>query len=619
VNIHLIEKNGFQLKELVDETSQTVVWKALQNTLDRTVIIRILKEEAAAHAIEVEHFLNIARRFARIKSDSLAAVFDIVSHGDLHYVVMEHVDGPTLEDLVTKQGPLPVDQILRIAAALTASLDQMWSAARIVHRNLKSSTIRLDSRGVAKITDFSLAIVAGHGVDATAMDGGHIVGTPCFLSPEQAQGTHTLTTQSDMYALGAVLYHAATGHVPFEESDVLSILAAHVKRQVPPPHSLNASIPVNFSWFVHRLMMKNPNNRYPNWDEVSSDIRKLMAGGVPACVRPDESYLSTISANFTPAPSPHPEGGAQEALRIRLNRKKGKDAGIAAFQDRHLVKDHAKELRQDELIGSILYWGGLALWLVGLFWFRAVYQTDSNRRDLSLPINQISSAVSQLTDSFESLLPVPEELKTPEAAAPDTNAGALPAAPAEIASTTNGAVKAAAGEAAPVVASGIPPPLAAALAGAFAKSDLASARHLVQTDTSLYREKLELASLVEQMPDPDRLVTDYLSTQVGKPIIFEHNGKQRTVTPRSVANGVVHIEINGHGAEFSLDKLSADQKLSWTDKPKDAAQSASYCLLLMRSSRRSELQAYAAGCPLLAPVLDAAAALVPETPTPAVE
>ena len=242
VNLDFIEQQGFDLVEAVDETSQTVVWKAVQRTLERTVILRILKPEAASDPAAVAHFLNIARIVSRIKSESLAAIFDIVSNKGLYYIVMEHVNGPTLEEEVSADGPLPLERILRIAASLIVSLDQLWGASYIVHRNLKSSTIRTSRRGVSKITDFSLAIQASPGVNATAMDEGNIVGTPCFLSPEQAQGSHTLTTQSDMYALGIVLYHLSTGTVPFENEDVVSILAAHVKRQIPPPHHLDPGL-----------------------------------------------------------------------------------------------------------------------------------------------------------------------------------------------------------------------------------------------------------------------------------------------------------------------------------------------------------------------------------------
>jgi serine/threonine protein kinase len=105
--------------------------------------------------------LTIARIVFTHQSESIASIFDIVSAEGLHYVVMEHVEGPTLEELVSANGPLPVERVLRIAASLIASLEQLWESAHVVHRNLKSSTIRLAVRGVAKITDFSLAIQAG--------------------------------------------------------------------------------------------------------------------------------------------------------------------------------------------------------------------------------------------------------------------------------------------------------------------------------------------------------------------------------------------------------------------------------------------------------------------------
>ncbi len=125
MNLNLIEQQGFTLIQTVDETSQTVAWKAVQRTLERTVILRILKPEAASDPAAVSHFLTIARIVSRINSESIASIFDIVSAEGLHYVVMEHVEGPTLEELVSANGPLPVERVLRIAASLIASLEQL--------------------------------------------------------------------------------------------------------------------------------------------------------------------------------------------------------------------------------------------------------------------------------------------------------------------------------------------------------------------------------------------------------------------------------------------------------------------------------------------------------------
>lgn len=631
VNVKNIEQQGFQLVEVIDETSQTVVWKAVQRTLERTVILRILKPEAAADADAVSHFLTIARKFAHVKSESIASIFDIVSQGDLHYVVMEHVAGPTLEALVTACGPLPVEQVLRIAASLIASLEQLWESSHIVHRNLKSATIRLDPRGIAKITDFSLAIVAGPNVNATSMDGGNIVGTPCFLSPEQAQGSHTLNTQSDMYALGAVLYHLATGIVPFERQDVVSILSAHVKQQIPPPHHLNKEVPRSFSWFIHRLMMKNPNNRYADWQLVLQDIRKQLMGEEPSCVCPEEEFLSTIESFSDSGPQKAEPGTTGQApTHIRLNRKE-KNEKISAYQSKNIQDEHARHIRQEKLFFELFCWGILSVWLTLVFWFRAVYQILPAHAD-SAPLSPppFADAIANLSESPESICVAPDERVPLVAAspAPAVSIAQKPAQPpqdkpvpvmAAVRETpppppsgTQEAASASAAtapETAAPLPSGIPVSLATRLAQAFAKSDLQAAKHLVKSDPLLFQEKEALSALLEQMPEPDALVARYLQTQIGKPLIFEHNGKQRTIIPRGVENGIIQIEANGRGAEFPINKLTADEKLRWIDRPGGAAQSATYCLALMHSSRHAEIHARAAACPLLAPVLIEAAAL----------
>jgi serine/threonine-protein kinase len=618
VNLEPIEQQGFDLLETVDETSQTIAWKAVQRTLERTVILRILKPEAAADPVVVNHFLSIARTVARIKSESVASIFDIVSTGDLHYVVMEYVEGPTLEELVAANGPLPAERALRIAAALVASLEPLWESARIVHRNLKSSTIRLATRGVAKLTDFSLAIQAGPGVNATALDGGNIVGTPCFLSPEQAVGSHTLTTQSDMYALGVVLYHLTTGIVPFEQQDVVSILAAHVKQQIPPPHHLNPSVPVSFSWLLHRLMMKNPDDRYPDWQAALHDIRFLLAGERPSCVRPDEASPSTIAA--------FDDDGAQDAAgetgpQIRLKKRK-RSSRFAAYQSKAIRDEHASEIRRATLVKEAACWLALILWLTAVLWFRAVYQADGAAAGTPPEGREPEAA---LEPGAREPAPAAAEAASPDAPTGTETAGQPPASTAGELSALPITAAPSAGETptpqvagetpalqteSPPLPSGIPAELASRLARAFADGSLQAAREAVQTASARFQERDRLAGLLDRVPEPDALVADYLHAQIGKPLIFERSGKQRTVIPREVADGTVRLEANGRGIDIPIRDLSADEKLRWMERPKDEPQSVAYCLALMRSSRRGEIPARAAACPLLAPVLTEAAALV---------
>jgi len=595
-----IEQRGFRLLEQLDETSRTLVWRAVQSNLDRTVILRILKEHAARNPEETAHFLMIARRIARIKSEAVCAIFDIVSEAPLHYVVMEQVDGPTLEELVVRHGPLPFPQILRIAASLTDGLDQMWRSAHLVHRNLKGATIRLDARGIAKITDFSLAIEAGPGIDATAMDQGLIVGTPCFLSPEQASGSRTLTTQSDMYALGALLYYLATGHLPFEELDVVSILAAHRNRRVPPPHLVRNDLPKPFSWFLHRLMMKSPENRYDGWDAVRQDLERLRQGTPPACVCPDDAAPSTVDA----APlrdsvsAPPAEGQEAASPRIRMSGRP-KNEKITAYQSKTIEEDHAREIRKETLVREGFCWLALAAWLTGLFWVRAVLEPAEGQPALppepESPPREEAQAVA----------------KRPEAEHAAQNTGAPAVTDLSVPPPS------AAGIAAdPSAAGEMHPALKTALSQALIKGNLIRARALVQSHPSPFRNQAELAAFLTDMPDPDSLVAEYLLDQTGKPLQWERNGKTRTVIPRAIVGNTAHLDANGNRAELPLDTLSPEEKLRWMNPARNAHQTAAQCLVLLHSPRRHEIRSRMAHCPLLAPFLEEALRLMSEDVTP---
>jgi serine/threonine protein kinase len=622
VDMHRIEQNGFRLIEQVEETSRTVAWKAVQETLDRTVIIKALKTEVSGIAAEVHRFLATARHFARIKSDSIAAVFDIVSDGDLHYVVMEHVEGPTLTEWVTQHGPMEQDRILRIASSLVVSIDQMWVSARIVHRNLKSTTIRLDNRGIAKITDFTLAIEAGPGVDALAMDDGNIVGTPCYLSPEQAQGAHTLTTQSDMYALGVVLYYLATGQTPFETLDVVSILTAHIQQSVPPPHRINRNVSVDFSWFLNRLMMKAPEDRYADWDAVLHDIRNLLSDTTPSCANPDEAFPSTIRMSADDlatdkSRSPHgsrARGGTKRKVkRVAMRTSARGTQGPAAAP---APAEHKSS--------RTFYWSFLVCWLLLVFWYRAVYQAEPAQA--SVPAAANSSVVVLSAESKTTLGAAAPNAPVirPKAIAPKHKPAPadLPATPKPEATVPRNVEPETAAAPAPQptaapLPEGIPADLATGLATAFSKGDLATARKLVRASQERFKEKEQLESLMERIPSPDALVVDYLKKQIGKPLVFQHNGKERSVVARGVENGMIHLEANGRGVELPIEKLSADEKLRWMERPEDPAQSAAYCLVLLGSSRRDEVSARAAACPLLADVFAKAAELPAPVKTPA--
>lgn len=607
MNTNTIEQQGFQLIEQLSESSRTIVWKAVQTTLARTVALCILKPEAAADPLARDHFLKIVRRIARIKNDGLVSIFDIVSDGDLHYVVMEHVDGPSIEELIDHNGPLPIKQILEIALSVARAIDQMWSSEKIVHRNLKSTTIRLDVRGIAKITDFSLAILAEEGAEAYALDDGHVVGTPCFLSPEQAQGSLELNTFSDMYALGAVCYHMATGKPPFDDREVVAILNAHLHEQLPPPHTLNKHVPVDFSWFVRRLMVKTPELRYCTWDDAIKDILRQIAGETPLCVCPGDTSSSTISdiAETTSEASSEPSG---PRILLQRNRKSRK---LAAYQAKALTDAHALDVQRATRAKKTLLWIALALWLLLLFWYRAAYETapeklpDTPAKANESPVAEAVPTLGQgetppITDKPSetpaTAKPLPEPASTSVADAPPTPEPSVPT-PVEKLPT-------------------MPSALSTALAQALADGELQRARTLLQADNTAFQQKDEIIAFLEQMPDPDSLVADYLEKQIGKPLAMEHNGVLRTVIVRGIGNGVIQLESGGRGAEMPIRRLTPKMKLRWTEKPSAPPALAAYCLTLLRSSRREEVYDLAKQCPPLSDLLTEAVKLAHSLESP---
>lgn len=631
MNFELIERQGFVLLEQLEETSQTVSWKAIQRTLDRTVILRILKPESAAVPGVLEHFLSIARIVARVKSEAIAAIFDIVSSDDLHYIITEYVDGPNLEELVARDGPLPATRALRIAAALIDGLEQLWESARVVHRNLKSTTVRLNSQGIPKLTDFSLAIPAGPGVNATAMDDGHIVGTPCFLSPEQAQGAHLLTCHADMYALGVVLYHLVSGIVPFEEREVVDILTAHVRESVAPPHTLNKSVPPDFSLFLQHLMMKEPEQRPYNWQSVLRDIRTLLAGTPLTPPPPQEGVFSTI-ATFDES-----TGTLADTPQIRFKKMPRKSRFGRTSAD-SIIDEHAQELRRERLLKEMLGWLILLVWLVVLFWYRAIYQDTT---EFEAPDGGEAVGYEEVIKEFNYHAPRPDDttaevvtsedavavasstavedsvvasaggrvelpFKAPELAAPPPTAEE-PIAPATTTPPAPVAVEAAA-----VLPATMPPELHQAVTQALVDGSAEQAARILAESPARFQQREELIDLLKSVPKVETLVAGYLASRIGKPLLLEYNGRARTVIPRGIKDGHVNLEANGRAVDIALATLSPDDMLRWMERPQSEAERIAYCLVLMRSQRHHEVAAYMLSLPLVAPLVNGAARVVAE-------
>ena len=578
-----IEQQGFRLIQQIESTLQTEVWKAQQVTLDRTVCLQILKPELACEGVERERFLAMARCFAKLKSESIASVFDVVSDGDLHYVVMELVDGPTLEEALAQSSPFPLKQILQIASSLAFGFEQLWESARVVHRNLKGATVRLDPRGVAKITDFSLAFVAKPGVDMVALDGGHVVGAPSFISPEYAQGQTALTTQSDMYAFGALLYMLATGHAPFGTLSAGDVLECQVRSQIAPPHLLNSRVPVAFSWFIHRLMMKNPLNRYGDWRAVRYDIKCLLNDLEPRCVRPEEAFLSTILEQPM-LDAMAAEAAAEEEQENESNTRKSIRLKQTGRHNPHWEEVHRRDIAHHNARMAFFMSLLLLTWFALLFWYRGVWQPSRQAQEAEAPL-------------------VTEEVAPPEEAVVVVDEVPPPPPPIVPTVVTPPPV---AVKVTPVVTN-TPPPvekvvempkaLRDVLVAAFKVGDLVAAKKSFADDETPFTMRDVVREVIDSAPSVEAMIEAGARAKIGRALSVNWKGKARNMIPRSIANGIIAVEVNGRTHEIVIKELSPDEKLEFVAAPKSEGEHLTYCLMLLDSSRPNDVTKFAEKCP----------------------
>lgn len=595
---NLIEKHGFKLLEQIDNTLHTEVWKANQLELDRVVCLQILKLEAAQNPVELQHFLMIARIFAKVKSDSVAAVFDIVTTPEVHYVVMEFVDGPTVGSLVENGRHLSEGHILQIGAALAHCLDQLWHKDHLIHRNLKGDTVLIDQRGVAKLTDFSLAVTASQ--DLSLLDGGNIVGTPSFIAPEYAQGLRNLTTQADMYSFGALMYQLATGHAPFATLSAVDALGAQIREQVPPPHKLNKKISIGFSWFVHRLMMKNPNNRYADWHEVLQDIHLLTQGEPPAGIKTEEQYFSTIDIK----PLLNAMEGIDDDEVVETPSPKGSKVRVKSTGHNfsQFEEEHNREIRRsaNQFVAFMMFL--LMVWFLGLFWYRGVWEPEQQRISKAMDAKK-AVVIPPPTTVVVAKSPVVEQpVKIPPVA--PQPAPILPPVP-EVKDEEKQAPK-------PDIKPVEPPiqepiemsdSLRQALVTAAKAGDLSAFKKAFEADQAKFKKRERMEFIVQKAPGFSEMIGKAMESKKDQPISFLWRGKSRIVVPRDVSSLSVTLEANGRRQEINFSDLTPDEMVSLITKPSHEPEALSYSILLLKSTLKSEVLQYARRCPIFQDIL----------------
>ena len=264
--------NRYQVTEKIGMGGMAEVYKATDATLGRTVAVKVMLPQYAADPTFAARFRQEAQAAANLNSPYIVNIYDWGKDGNSYYIVMEYVRGTDLKTAVQQRGNIHPRKVAEIGSQVCSALS-VAHGYDIIHRDIKSANIMVGADGNVKVMDFGIAQA---GVTGMTQDSS-VLGTAHYVSPEQAQGKKLAAT-SDLYSLGVVLYEAATGQLPFDGPDVVSVAMKQVSEQPVPPRQLNPEIDPAFEQIILRAMSKNPLERYSTATEMKRAIDDYLQG-----------------------------------------------------------------------------------------------------------------------------------------------------------------------------------------------------------------------------------------------------------------------------------------------------------------------------------------------------
>jgi len=288
----------FQVLRKLGQGGMGQVYLARQLSLKREVALKILRKDLAANATALKRFQAEAEAVARVTHANIVQVYATGEFDGLRYMALEYVDGRNLRDYLLRKGPPDLPVAITIMKQVAAAL-QRASELGIVHRDIKPENIMVTRKVEVKVADFGLSRYFAGDVPATNLtQSGMTLGTPLYMSPEQVQG-QTVDHRSDIYSFGITCYHLLAGHPPFRGTTPFEVALQHVQNDAEPLQHVRPDLPADLCAIVHKMIAKNPAERYQTSRDIIRDLAKVAKGlavGLPPMMTTGMSVVAPTLA-----------------------------------------------------------------------------------------------------------------------------------------------------------------------------------------------------------------------------------------------------------------------------------------------------------------------------------
>ncbi len=367
---------GFKLINRIGFGGMGEVWLAEQTAMGRLVALKILHPDFSRNPNFTNRFINEIKHSAKLDHPNIVTAFDAGVYEGIYYLASAYIRGKQLQQKLTEEKIVSEKESLNIALGVSKALAYAWNEFNILHRDIKPGNIIIDLSSTPKLLDLGVAKTISD--DNSLTIDGDVVGTPHYISPEQAK-SEKLDFRADIYSLGATLYHISTGVLPFEGPSAMSVLAKHITDELIPPIERNSKISPALNNLIIKMMEKKKDNRHQSWEAVIFNIEGILEGRFSSeqitVKKTAESSRKILNENATSIP----RDDLTRVMKVEkvVSAQKPIPDTLSSEEIRTTVKPVECEIPHNEKIKlKIFILGILALLIIGGFILAGIYEKE---------------------------------------------------------------------------------------------------------------------------------------------------------------------------------------------------------------------------------------------------